>query len=432
MAWALQAYLGAAHLADPLWRLALARRAKRGKEEPGRLTERLGHASMPRPDGPILWVHGLGIGEASAMLSIIRAIRAVRPDVAVILTTGTRTGAEGLARIGLPDGVIHQYAPVDAPGPVRRFLRHWRPDALLLAELDLWPLTLSRLHKRGIPVVMANARLTDHRYSGRQRIRALMCDVLGLIDMMLVQDVRTRERLISLGADPGRVRVAGLLKAAAEPLPEGEGRLAMERAIGARPVWLAAATEARELPVVLAAHAQARKTHQDLMLILAPRQLTDADAAASALEAAFGSCPRRSAGALPCPQDAVYLADTMGEMGLWYRLAPVSFIGHSLRVEGKPLTGKNPFEAASLRSAVIHGPCTGNFAESYAALAEAEACLFVSGGQDLAEALLDLIAMPERRKALVDAAAGVLDQARESLPLTLQAVLGCLPAATIR
>ena len=431
MGWALRSYVGAAHLAAPLWRLSVARRARRGKEDSDRLAERFGHPSAPRPEGPLLWVHALGIGEAAAMLAVIRTVHTVRPDVTVLLTTGTRTGAEGLARMGMPDGVIHQYSPVDAPGPVSRFLAHWRPNALLLAELDLWPLMLTRLRAGCIPVVMTNARLTDHRFAGRQKMRALMGDVLALVDRMLVQDDQTRERLIFLGADPDRVQVAGLLKAAAAPLPDAPDHAVLSAAIGGRPLWLAAATEARELPALIAAHACARKARPGLLMILAPRQLTDADAATRALTAAFGTCPRRSAGGLPGSQDAVYLADTVGEMGLWYRLSPQSFIGHSLPVNGTPLGGKNPFEAVALGSAVLHGPCTGNFAESYGALAVAGGGLPVNGAPDLAEAILGLIRSPDRRTAMVSAAQGVLDQAAVALPMTAQAILCRLPGIPV-
>jgi 3-deoxy-D-manno-octulosonic-acid transferase len=429
MGWALTSYVVATHALSPLWRLALRRRAARGKEDPARLPERFGHASARRPAGALLWVHGLGIGEAGAMLSVIRALRAERPDVSIVLTTNTRTGADGLARMGLPEGVVHQYAPVDTPGAVTRFLDHWRPDAMLLAELDLWPLMLRRLAARGVPVVMANARLTDRRYAGRRRMRGLMRDLLALIGPKLVQDDRTRTRLIALGAAPDSVMVAGLLKAAAAPLPDRPDRADVAGAIGARPVWLAAATEAREIPGLIAAHAAARAALPDLLMIVAPRQPTQADAAAEALRAAFGTAPaRRAAGGLPTPGDAAYLADTMGEMGLWYRIAPVSFIGHSLRVDGTPpLTGKNPFEAVALGSAVVHGPCTGNFAESYAALADAAAARAVDGPGALGAELVILCNDGAARAALVDAGARVLDQARAALPLTVAAVRDLLP-----
>lgn len=434
MGWALRTYILAAHLAAPLWWLSVRRRVARGKEDPGRKGERFGQASAARPAGPLLWVHALGIGEAAAMLAVIRAVREVRPDLSVLLTTNTRTGAEGLAKLGLPDGVIHQYAPVDTPIAVRRFLAHWRPDAVLLAELDLWPLMLSRLSAAAVPVVMANARLTDHRFRGRRRIAPLMRDVLALVDEKLVQDARTAERLAVLGADPATVQVVGLLKAAAAPLPDGADGAVLAGAIGGRPVWLAASTEVREVPALIAAHVALRKRLPEALLILAPRQPAEAGQAHTALTAAFGRVGRRSLGEAPGAEDSAWIADTMGEMGMIYRLAPVGFIGHSLPVEGRPLTGKNPFEAAALGLAVVHGPDTGNFTESYEALDQAGAALAVANGGELADALAGLLADPARRAAMAGAAAQVLAQARAALPVTVAAILGRLPppAVTLR
>ena len=416
---ALRAYLALAALSGPLWRWAVRRRVARGKEDAARVGERWGQASAPRPKGPLLWVHALGIGEAAAMLAVIRAVQAARPDVAVLLTTGTRTGADGLARMGLPAGVIHQYAPVDATAPVARFLDHWRPDMMLLAELDLWPLMLSRLEGRGVPMVMANARLTDKRFRGRMRMRPLMRDVLALFDAVLVQDALTAMRMNVLGADPAKVTVAGLLKAGAAPLPD---RLAERQRLGAalagRPVWLAAATHAQETAAMLAAHQVVLAALPEALLILAPRQLTDADHVAQAVAESYGAVARRSLG--DTPQGAVFLADTMGEMGLWYRLAPVAFVGHSLAVDGAALTGKNPFEAVALGCAVLHGPCVTNFADSYAALGDAG---LVDSAGALGAAVLAMLGDDDLRGAQVAQAAHVLAREQAALPATLAAVL---------
>jgi 3-deoxy-D-manno-octulosonic-acid transferase len=428
MGFALTAYIALAHIWRPFWKRSLRRRAASGKEDATRIAERFGQASALRPDGPLLWVHALGIGEASAMLAVIEELRRDRPNLHVLLTTNTRTGADGLLQRGLPDGVTHQYAPLDTPSAVTAFLRQWHPDVLLLAELDLWPLMLSRLRAAQVPMVMANARLTDRRFRNRNRIKALMRDVLPLFEAILVQDATSQVRMAQLGAPPVRVSVAGLLKAAAPALPDRpEDRARFNDAIGRRPVWLAAATEARELPALIEAHEQARQSNPDLLMILAPRQLTDADAAAEALTATFGTCPRRSKGDLPTPADTVFLADSMGEMGLWYRLAPMAFVGHSLSVEGAPLTGKNPFEAAALGVAVLHGPCVGNFSESYQALAEGDACVQVAGASGLAEALTQLLEDPERTRQMTDASLRTLEQQRGALPLTVAAVLCHFP-----
>lgn len=429
---ALALYLAASALSEPLWRMSLRRRAKRGKEDPARLAERMGLSAFARPGGVLVWVHALGIGEAGAILSVIRALREARPNVQVLLTTNTRTGADGLAKMGLPEGVIHQYAPVDAPGPIARFLDHWRPDAFVLAELDLWPRTLRSLGARGIPMVMVNARLTDRRFAGRMRLRSLFAEGLAGFRQLLVQDAVSAGRMAELGADKPRVRVAGLLKAAAAPLPvRDEDHTVWADALGKRPVWCAAATEAREHAPLLAAHAAAREAIPNLLLILAPRQLTDADSTCVLAAATFGNPPaRRSLGQLPQATDAVFLADSMGEMGLWYRLAPLSFIGHSLDLPGDPpLSGKNPFEAALLGSVVLHGPRTGNFAESYEALDGADAAIALPTTQDLPETLVRLLTHPQAIAVRAAAASAVLEQARGALPLTLGAVLGVLPPA---
>lgn len=431
---ALALYLAVSALSEPLWRLSLRRRAAHGKEDPSRLSERLGHAATPRPEGVLVWIHALGIGEAGAILSVLRELRETRPDVRILLTTNTRSGADGLARMGLPDGVIHHYAPVDAPAPIARFLDYWRPDAFVLAELDLWPRMLQTLGTRGIPMLMVNARLTDRRFAGRMRLRGLFAKGLAQFQSILVQDPLSANRMEALGVDKARVVVAGLLKAAAAPLPDpAEDRALMEVALAGRPVWCAAATEAREHAPLLAAHAIARETLPNLLMILAPRQLTDAQGASDLAAATFGKAPpRRSLGQMPQAGDAVFLADSMGEMGLWYRLAPLSFMGHSLDLPGDPpLTGKNPFEAALLGSVVIHGPCTGNFAESYQGLDRADAAIALPTTQDLPATLVRLLTQPQALAARAAAAEKVLDQARGALPVTLDAVLGRLPPAPL-
>jgi len=365
------------------------------------------------------------------MLSLIEALRHERPDLSFLLTTNTRTGADGLARIGLPEGTIHQYAPMDTRSAVTAFLEHWRPDAFVLAELDLWPRMLHSLSARAVPMTLINARLTDRRFRSRMRLRNLFAPLFALFESILVQDQTSAVRMTKLGARNEQVRVAGLLKAAAAPLPVDNTALAALRgAIGGRPVWLAAATEARENSPVLRAHAIARKTIPDLLLILAPRQLTDADGAASACEAAFDMpAPRRSLGHQPGRNDAVFLADSIGEMGLWYRVAPLSFVGHSLGIPGDPpLAGKNPFEAVLLRSVVLHGPSTGDFAESYAALVEANASVQIRNEAELAAEVVRLLLNKGQSESRSAAALMVVDAARVALPVTLAAVLETLPS----
>jgi len=430
MAWALKVYLGLAALSAPFWRRGLAQRVARGKEDPSRLGEREGKASQTRPDGRLIWVHALGLGEAAAMLVVIRAVQAARPGLGVILTTNTRTGTDGLARLGLPAGVIHQYAPMETPDAVERFLDHWRPEALVVAELDLWPLMLARTQRRGVPLVMVNALMTPRRFRNRRRMAPLMRAMLLMFSRMVVQERATATRLVILGAPEGQIQVGGILKAAASPLPDiplDRARFAV--AVGDRHVWLAAATEAGETETLLAAHRQIVAQRPGALMILAPRQLTDADCAAAAVVAAFGTCPRRSRDDVPGPENLVYLSDSVGEMGLWYRLAPVAFLGHSLSLAGRArLPGKNPFEAAALDVAILHGPDTSDFEESYAGLDAAGGARAVPDAAALAEAVMTVWSDRTLQQSMILAAGRVRDTHQGALKVTVDAVLSVLPA----
>ncbi len=429
---ALTLYLALSRWSEPLWKRHLKKRIARGKEEAGRQGERLATALPPRPDGPLLWCHALGYGEALALIAPIREILAERPDLTLLFTTSTRTAADGLARLGLPDRVIHQYAPVDAPGPVRRFLDHWRPDGFVLAELDLWPRMLTTLAARGVPMVMVNARLTDRRFANRRKLQGLYAPLWPLFQKILVQDQTSTDRMVTLGAPHDRVECAGLLKAAAAPLPDlPKARADLIQALGPRQIWVAASTQAREHDMILRAHAEMRKTLPDLVLVLAPRSPTDAPAIAQMAQDLFGQpAPRRSLGQSPTATTPVFLIDTMGEMGLVYRIAPLAFVGHSFPVPGDPpLTGKNPFEAAALGVMVLHGPCIGNFAESYEILAECGASEVVADAAALARRLPDLLSDPAQVIDRGEKGRAILAQAALALPTTLRAIATVLPPA---
>lgn len=429
MALALQLYLGLTAVSAPFWRRALKKRVARGKEDPARLSERDGRASQSRPAGQLLWIHALGLGEAAAMLAVIRAMIAARPGLSVLLTTNTRTAADGLARLGLPEGVIHQYAPMEVPGAVGRFLDHWRPDALVVAELDLWPLTLWAAHKRGLPMVMLNVLMTERRFRNRQKMAPLMRAVLPMFSRIVVQDVATAASLVALGAPSDRMVVGGILKAAAAPLPvNAEDSARLVAAIGTRPVWLAAAILAGEEARMLAAHRLILARYPDALMILAPRQMTDGDRVATAVSAVFGPAPRRSSGGLPVPAHPVYLSDSVGEMGLWYRHSPVAFIGHSLPEPGQPrLPGKNPFEAIAHDAAVLHGPDFSDFEASYADLDRAGGAACVADAEELADMVMALWSDPARQKGMVDAAAAVRQFHQAALIATTDVVLALLP-----
>ena len=412
----LRAYLAFSHISGPLWRLSHRRRLRQGKETPERLPEKYGQYSQKRPEGTLLWFHALSVGESLALVPLIERVLEDMPGAHVLLTTSTATSAVALSNVALPGRCIHVLLPIDTPRATRRFLDHWRPDLAAFSELDFWPRLMVETHRRGVPMVLINSRLPEKNLASRKRLGPAMRDILGLFDRMLVQDANSYERFRQLGADKGRISVVGALKAAARPLPADEAELtALEAAIGPRPVWLAAATWGSEDPIMVAAHRMVREAVPDALLVIAPRHVRDGDAAEAEARAVFAHVRRRSRGEMPDADTEVYLADTIGEMGLWYRIAPVSFIGHSLDPKGEGLEGKNPFEAAALGSVILHGPGVSYFSESYEALAAAGAARLVGDAESLAGEVVRLFdagarwPMREGASKVIAARKGVLE-----------------------
>lgn len=387
----LRLYLGFAAVSAPFWRAVLWLRQRKGREDRERGREKLGYYTRARPDGRLLWFHAVSVGEAQALITLMDRLTAAHPDLSVLLTTHTVASAQALAQRGLPAGVIHQFAPADYPAALRRFLAHWRPDALIVAEADMWPVMLTRARRAGLPMVLLNTHVTARRYRRRRRVAASNGYLMNLFDQILVQDADSLERFKDLGAPAEKMSVMGVLKAASAPLPDQPSeRARIDAQIGGRPRWLAASTKAIEEPLLMQAHARALQALPDLLLLIAPRQRTEADATEDAARALFPSpaIARRSRHDPITADTRVYIADTIGEMGLWYRLAPVAYTGNSLRVPGPPLTGKNPFEAVALGAMVLHGPDVGNFAAAYARLAAEGGALEVADPDALARAVV--------------------------------------------
>lgn len=356
---ALSAYLLASRLAAPLAGPILRRRLARGKEDPVRYTERLGHASRSRPDGTLIWMHGASVGEAMSMLPLIDALLA-RSDAHVLVTTGTVTSAARLAP-ALPEHAFHQFVPVDTAPAVQRFLDHWSPDLAIWIESELWPRLISETANRKIPMALVNARLSERSFRRWRRAAGMARALLGGFGTILTQDQETAGRLAALGADAS---FSGNLKALVNvPEPDAETLVAFEAALAGRPVWLAASThEGEEKGLLQAQHHLS--AHAKALLILAPRHPERGDALAAMARAEGLSLARRSEGSLPGADCQVFLADTLGEMGLWYRLAPITFVGGSLVPRG----GHTPFEPIACGSAVLHGRHVDNFATAYRAL----------------------------------------------------------------
>ncbi|HZZ35307.1 MAG TPA: glycosyltransferase N-terminal domain-containing protein [Caulobacteraceae bacterium] len=412
----------AARAATPLAPALLRARARRGKEDETRLAERLGRASAARPAGPLVWLHGVSVGESLSLLPLIERLRHERADIALLVTTGTPTSAELLTRRA-PPGIIHQYAPVDTPSAVARFLDHWRPDVGLFAESELWPTLILSARRRGVRLALVSARITEKTARGWSHDRGAARTLLGAFDRILTQDQASAERIRALG---GRVDGALNLKLAAPPLGADDNELErLQSAIGGRPVILGASTHDPEEIALAEAVGRMSATPVPL-LVLAPRHPDRGGEIAAALRAAGRSVVRRSLGETIGAETGVYLADSLGEMGLLYRLADVAVIGGSFF---GGVGGHNPLEPARLGAPVIAGTDLANFAEPYAALFASGAALKVESASQLTAALDGLVADPERRRAMSEAALAYAQQAAGDLERGWSLIAPLLPAA---
>jgi 3-deoxy-D-manno-octulosonic-acid transferase len=326
----------------------LSRRVALGKEDRQRTTERYGRASAPRPPGRLVWVHAASVGETNAVLPLVGRLTAA--GLAVLFTSTTLTSA-GVAAKALPKGAVHQFAPLDIGGFVDRFLGYWRPELAIFVESELWPTIVRRLAARDTPLVLVNASLSERSFHGWKRVAGFAGNVFGKIALCLAQTGEEAARFRALGAPD--VRVTGNLKFDVPLLAADPSALALlKAAIGNRPVWVAASTHEGEEEFVADAHRNVRERHPGLLTILVPRHPPRGDAVRALLEARGLKVAQRSRANPLTPEIDVYLADTLGELGLFYRAAPIAFLGGSL----VPIGGHNPIEPVQLGAAVLHGP----------------------------------------------------------------------------
>ena len=405
----------------------LRERLKDGKEDPDRIAERRGEASQPRPEGKLIWFHAASVGESLALLELIRRIVEEREDVSVLMTTGTVTSAVVMAE-RLPEGAIHQYVPLDARAFVTRFLDHWRPDLAVWSESELWPTLISETHRRGVPMMIVNARMSKASHDRWRFLRGMARSLLNRFDEALVQDDITAMYLRRLGMPAERMHVTGTLKEGAAALPCDEAeRREMTEHLGGRPVWLAASTHDGEEHIVLEAHRIALRVNPRLLLILAPRHPNRGDEIAQMLQTERWRFNRRTAGEMPDADAQVYLADTMGELGLWYRVAPISLVGGSLQ----PIGGHNPFEPAALGSAILQWAIRHEFRRYLPAPDRERRHEARDGADTLAEAVHELM-NPDKAAAMAHAAWEVVSQGAEVTDRALDAILERLDAGPLQ
>lgn len=348
-----------------------------------RTGERLGRATAERPDGRLVWLHAASVGESLSALPLIRALGQAHPGWSFLLTSGTASSAAIVAD-RLPPRTRHQFAPIDGRPALRRFLAHWRPDAAVFIESELWPNMLRMLRARGIPMALLNARISDGTARNWQRVPGTARFLLGGFSMIHCQDRRTAGHFHALGLTQARAGVN--LKAVAGPLPvDRAGLERLRKAIGDRPLWVASSTHPGEDEIVAQAHRALLADHPDLLLILVPRHPERADGIEAMLRDAGLATTRRSRG--EAPVGAVYLADTFGETGLWYALAPIVCLCGSFT----PVGGHNPYEPAHAGAAVIHGPLYANFTNAYADFAAAGGATEVADATGLGAAVARML-----------------------------------------
>jgi 3-deoxy-D-manno-octulosonic-acid transferase len=407
-------------LSGPLIRLYLLRRLARGKEDQARLAERMGIASLARPPGLLIWLHAASVGEAMSMLPVIAALQA-QPGRTLLLTTGTVTSAAMMAE-RLPKGALHQFVPVDRLPWVRRFLDHWRPDLALWAESEFWPNLLGESAARGIPLILLNGRISDRSYIRWQYLPGLIRPLLSAFTLCLGQTERDAQRLAALGAR--KAGCLGNLKFAAPPLPCDEAELAALRAaLGDRPRWLAASTHDGEELLAAKAHLLLAEQFSGLLTVIVPRHPERGDAIARDLAPLGIGLAQRSRGALPDAHCQIYIADSLGEMGLWFRLAPLVLMGKSLIGQG----GQNPLEPARLGASVLFGPHMGNFIDIAGRMRDAGAAVPVEDQAELVAALRLRLADPALARAEGEKARLFASAEDGVLPAVIKAIEEWLP-----
>jgi 3-deoxy-D-manno-octulosonic-acid transferase len=416
-----RAWVGASMLLVPFF----ARREVRKLREAGlpvdRAHEKLGHATEPRnPSGPLIWFHAASVGESLSVLALIDRMGKTLPNAQFLITSGTATSARLLAQ-RMPPRAVHQFAPLDAPGPLKRFLRHWRPDAAVFVESELWPQMLRRTYEGGAKMALVNARLSEGSIAQWRRFPQTARYIFDVFSLILTQNDAMAGAMVAINAPPDRVARGINLKSMAGPLPVDEDLLFEARAaLGHRPVWVASSTHDGEEETVLAAHQALLEQIPDLCLILAPRHPERGDAVAAMVAQSGLSMTRRTSGEMPGGQ--VFLADTMGELGSWYGLSDLVFLGGSLH----PIGGHNPFEVAQSGAAVLSGHHVKNFAETYEEMEKIGAARLVDTAEDLAGQVATLIEDEAQRGAIKTAVAAFTAAQTDKLDSIAQRLIKAL------
>ncbi len=386
-------------LGTPALHGILRSRLRQGKEDPARLNERMGNPGLARPDGPLIWFHAASVGEAQSTLILVNALLNQHPALHILVTTGTIGSARVMAD-RLPVRALHQFYPLDQPEWVERFLHHWQPDMVIWMESELWPNMLRAIRTRNIPAVLMNAHMSRRSYRLWKKIRRAAAEILRTFELCLAQTPEDAESFHKLGMLD--VRVRDNLKYSADPLPCDPASLKiLKEAVGSRPLWVYASTHDGEEQIACTIHQNLKSAFPDLLTVIVPRHPDRRDDIVKQIGTSGLNISLRGPLKVP-PQssDDIYIADTMGELGLFYNLAPIACIGRSFSNDGGG--GHNPIEAAQLGCAVLYGPHVQNLAQIFAEMNAAGDALCVQTPEDLSSTLHHFLSHPEELQTLRD------------------------------
>lgn len=372
----------------------IEKRKKHGKEDIKRFNERVGRPTKPRPQGRLIWLHGASVGESISMLPLINRLLELYPDVHVMVTTGTTTSAEVMAK-RLPERAFHQYLPIDNPSFSVRFLRYWQPTIALWFESEFWPAMLSQIKRKNIPLILINGRISNKSFKRWQQFDYIIKEIMDCFTACLGQSEEDAYRLRVLGAKDAMC--LGNLKYAGLPIPvDQEKKKEILQQINCRPLWLASSTHHDEEYKIARFLTDLKNKHPNLLTIIAPRHPNRGPEIRDKIQTEYNlKAALRSASEPITAETDVYIADTIGEMGLWYEISPIVFIGGSLIPHG----GQNFMEPSRCRDAVIVGPHMHNFTDAMNRAKHADAIIQVN---DIIE-LTDMIDQLLSNKELLEA-----------------------------
>lgn len=383
-----QLYKTLTSLLKPAVKYVIQKRLESGKEDKARLNERYGIASLSRPKGPIIWFHAASVGESLSILSLIKQLLKLHESFTILVTTTTLSSAH-LMEAKLPQRCIHQYIPYDVIEWVEAFLNHWHPNLALWVESEFWPNLLYQTQKRRIPMILLNASLSDKSYRKWIYIKSFPEHFLNLFKICLAQSQQDLEKLKGLGAK--NVLYSGNLKYASAPLNCDEVELErLKKAVEGRPIWVAASTHPGEEEIILASHALLKQDFPNLVTFLIPRHPERRAEVKSLIQSQNLEMAQRSQDQPIQRHTEIYLGDTLGELGLFYRLCPVAFVGGSLETTG----GHNLIEPAQLECAILHGYNMSNFLEMVSLFHDRQAAIEVKGSVELADRIREVWQQP--------------------------------------